>query len=192
MTQKETYSPETQRPEIIKDDNWSPLYLNQYGNETKTFRNRLEDFMMTPLKQMESLVNMISDDDYGNFGFVCEALIAANIMKIQKACELIEEAMGGKLFVDTPLRTDLTYDGGTPIGVLCKPEQEEPASVFSAARLAKKPMENLLKEMASVKNDENLDISRIHDGLLPVTGVIQCLSLALEGINSKISAHARA
>ena len=124
MSQKKTYSPETQKPEIIKDDNWNPIYLNKYGNETETFRTRLGDFMMTPLKQMESLVNMISDDDYGNFGFVCEALIAANIMKIQKACELIEEAMGGRFFIDTPLRTELTYDGGTPIGVLCKPEQE--------------------------------------------------------------------
>ena len=68
----------------------------------------------------------------------------------------------------------------------------EPASVFSVARLAKKPMENLLKEMASVKNDENLDIERIYNDLSPVSGVIQCLSLALEGINSKISEHARA
>ncbi len=124
MSQKENYSPETQKPEIIKDDNWNPIYLNQYGNETKAFRICLEDFMMTPLKQMESLVNMIGDDAYENFGFVCEALIEANKLKVQKACDLIEEAMGGRFFIDTPMRDEITYDGGVPIGVLCKPEKE--------------------------------------------------------------------
>jgi hypothetical protein len=114
---------EKQKPKIIKDDNHRPIYLNHYGNETKTCRVYLEEYFLKPLVQMETLVNMLDDDAYSTYGYVCVGLLELNKRKIQKACDLIKEAFAGDIFIDTPIRDEITYDGGIPLGVVCRKEE---------------------------------------------------------------------
>jgi len=116
---------EEQKPRIIKDDHLHPVYLNQYGRETETYREHIEDYLLTPINHMDQLVGILGDDAFEEFGFICQALIDLGRAKVQKACELIEGAVGGEVYVDTPMRSEITYDGGLPIGAVCRPGDQD-------------------------------------------------------------------
>ncbi|MBW2709183.1 MAG: hypothetical protein JRD04_07880 [Deltaproteobacteria bacterium] len=109
---------------IVKDDEHHPVYMTKHGWEAETYRVTLAEMISTTMNRFEALIEMLDDDDFGKFGFLAQNLTDHSNAILNKAYDLIVENVG-VIYIDTPVRSCPIYDGGMPIGVVCKPLAEE-------------------------------------------------------------------
>lgn len=104
---------------LIKDDETWPVYLNEYNFKVRAYREGIYDFLHEPLRRVGIFNELLSDEDFGKYGFVCNALLETAERQLKAFCSLLEKHFG-EICVDTPRRNQIGYDG-LPIGIFVKP-----------------------------------------------------------------------
>lgn len=108
---------------IIKDDDYSPIYLNEDGKEVETNRSNLFDELRYLFIRMDTLNKMLDDDAYESYGFVAEVLIDDGFRRVDKMRELFKEI--GQIKIDTPHHKDPFHSNPYPIGMLFTPAKKK-------------------------------------------------------------------
>ena len=115
---------EKQKPKLVKDDKFHPVYLNENDHEVETDREELFDFLGFELiSRIENLTRLLPDDSYGEYGFICEALLNDGRRKLEAAYGCVESNIG-EIYIDTPMRSDKLNES-IPIGAILKTKKEQ-------------------------------------------------------------------
>lgn len=100
-------------------------YYHPLGSELENIcKMDLYDIFIEPINRFKSLVNMLDDEEYNNFGFLADALIEASDVLYDEVFYFIEKNIGTIEF-DVIERNCLPYRAGRIIGVRVKKENPE-------------------------------------------------------------------
>lgn len=126
MSQKEhlpSYLPDDY--EIIKEtqDDGTTVFRHPLGSEIRTYKTDLHSFTSVWLSKFQSLVDMLSDKDYGDFGSIFEALIQSARNELDEAHTLLRNSIG-TINLESIGRGDVSYRTGRVVGVTVEPGEE--------------------------------------------------------------------
>ena len=115
--------------ELIKEtqEDGTVLFKHPVGDEVGTIEIDLYSFHYGWIDRLQSLVDMLDDDDYGNFGGICNILLQNAKHELEEVHSFISQSIG-YVKVETVARDSFPYRAGRVVGLsVAEPKEREVA-----------------------------------------------------------------